>query len=73
MLLLLIVPIWTVCLLLVAGLCAGARLGDRAQAMQSAELLTAAGPRERQREARGFDRSDESRPARREARVELAA
>ncbi len=30
MLLLLIIPVWTVCLLVVAGLCAGARLGDSA-------------------------------------------
>jgi hypothetical protein len=30
MLLLLIIPVWTACLLVVAGLCAGARLGDSA-------------------------------------------
>lgn len=39
MILLLIIPIWTVALVLVAGLCAGARLGDNAQLearMQSA-------------------------------------
>jgi hypothetical protein len=39
MLLLLIVPIWTLLLLVVAGLCAGARLGDAVQ--QSPEPLGA--------------------------------
>jgi hypothetical protein len=67
MLLLLIIPIWALCLLVVAGLCAGARLGDAVQGSTEAAEPVAA--RSRQLDAAREPALGESA----EARIELAA